>query len=89
MMVRFLVDKIPDPIAHISQHFPLALLSGNWVTMPGHRIQVILTRILKLYQTQIIRNVSKHLSRVSGMKSRAYKGNTLSQSEASNGQFSQ
>ena len=42
MMVRFLVDKIPDPIAHISQHFPLALLSGNWVTMPGHRIQVMI-----------------------------------------------
>ena len=90
MMVRFLVDKIPDPIAHISQHFPLALLSGNWVTMPGHRIQVmILTQILNLYQTQIVRNVSKHLSRVSGMKSRAYKGNRLSQSEASIGQFNQ
>ena len=32
MMVRFLVDKIPDPIAHISQHFPLALLFVNLVT---------------------------------------------------------
>ena len=92
-MVRILVDKIPDPIPHISQHIPLALLFVNLVLTGSARSQDSHSNIdslsnIKLVSTQIIRNVTKHCPE-SGAWSLGYKGDRLSQSERSIGQYSQ
>ena len=92
-MVRILVDKIPDPIPHISQHIPLALLFVNLVLTGSARSQDSHSNIdslsnIKLVSTQIIRNVTKHCPE-SGAWSLGYKGDRLSQSGRSIGQFSQ